>query len=231
MHTEISSETHHSVNTDGNHNTCDTGDEDSRPAKRRKPRSVPAVTAPLHLRRSRSLESPSTTSLEIEDAQPQADCGCPSTLVDDEHHHPPRTSQSPPAPVKSAPIAEYQEWHFQGFLKRTRIRNETTYNLEFQLSHVPKHLHLPVLSEALGMHSNKDTPADAVTSHDTGAHSKMHPAAVRPQIKRVRWAPEEDATILRMRGEDGCSWEEIHAALPHRTQGTIQVRYSTKLKK
>jgi hypothetical protein len=48
-HIEISSETHHSVNTD---DTCDTSDEDPRPAKRRKPRSARAVTPPLHLRRS-----------------------------------------------------------------------------------------------------------------------------------------------------------------------------------
>ena len=46
--TEISSDTHHSINTD---DTCDTGDEDQRPAKRRKPRSAPAVTAPLNSNR------------------------------------------------------------------------------------------------------------------------------------------------------------------------------------
>ncbi|KAI2601748.1 hypothetical protein GGR54DRAFT_70627 [Hypoxylon sp. NC1633] len=54
IHTEISNETHHSVNTDDNHNTCETSDEDEdlRPAKRRKLRSARAVTPPLHLRRS-----------------------------------------------------------------------------------------------------------------------------------------------------------------------------------
>ena len=46
-HKEISSESHHSVNTD---DTCDTGDEGPRPAKWRKSRSAPAVTAPLHLK-------------------------------------------------------------------------------------------------------------------------------------------------------------------------------------
>ena len=132
--------------------------------------------------------------------------------------------------MESAPVAEYQEWPFQGFLKRTRIGNETTYNLEFQLSHILEHLHLPVLSEALGMRS-KETPAEATTPHNTGTHSKVYLAKVRPQIKRVRWTPEEHAKILEMREEDGCSWEEIHAALPHRTKETIQVRYSTKLKR
>lgn len=52
MHTEISGETHYSINTD---DTCDTGNEGSRPAKRQRPRSTPAVIAPLQLRRSPHL--------------------------------------------------------------------------------------------------------------------------------------------------------------------------------
>jgi hypothetical protein len=31
--------------------------------------------------------------------------------------------------------------------------------------------------------------------------------------------------------KEGCSWEEIHHALPDRTPEAIQVQYSTKLKK
>jgi hypothetical protein len=49
------------------------------------------------------------------------------------------------------------------------------------------------------------------------------------QKKCAPWAPEEDATVLKMK-KDGYSWEEIHAALPNRTKGTIQVHYCTKLK-
>ncbi|KAF4631381.1 hypothetical protein G7Y89_g6756 [Cudoniella acicularis] len=41
---EISSDTHHSMNTNYDHNTCDTDDEDPRPAKRRKPCSMPTAT-------------------------------------------------------------------------------------------------------------------------------------------------------------------------------------------
>ena len=155
----------------------------------------------------------------------------PATPVDDEHRNTPRASRSPSAPSESVPVAEYQEWPFQGFLKRTKIGNNTTYNLEFQLPHIPDHLHLPIPSEALGNGSDKETPAEASTLHHAMAHSKMYPAALRSRVKRVRWTPEEDATILKMREEDGCSWEDIHAALPHRSIGTIQVHYSTKLKK
>ena len=75
--------------------------------------------------------------------------------------------------VESAPVAEYQEWPFQGFLKRINIRNKTMYNLEFQLSNVPEHLHFPVLSKALAMCSNKETSAEAATPHNIEAHSKV----------------------------------------------------------
>ncbi|PVH67929.1 hypothetical protein DL98DRAFT_599974 [Cadophora sp. DSE1049] len=97
------------------------------------------------------------------------------------------------------------------------IENETIYNLEFQLPHVLEHLY----SEASGIRSNKKTSAEATNPHNASAHSKMYPAAVRPRIKRVRWTPEEDATILKMREKDGCSWEEIAKALPYRTPEAI----------
>jgi hypothetical protein len=80
------------------------------------------------------------------------------------------------------------------------------------------------------MCSDKETSVEATALYNTGAHSKMHTAVVRRPIKRVRWTPEEDATILKMREEDDCSWEEIHTALPSHTLGTIQVHYSMKLK-
>jgi hypothetical protein len=81
MHTELSSDTHHSVKTDHNHNACETSDEDPRPAKRRKPRSARAVTPPLHLRRS--SPPPPTTGAEIDEAQSQDDHGCSSTFIDE----------------------------------------------------------------------------------------------------------------------------------------------------
>ena len=46
----------------------------------------------------------------------------------------------------------------------------------------------------------------------------------------VRNETEEDAMLLQMRN-DGCSWEDIYAALPRRSRGAIQVHYSTKLKR
>jgi hypothetical protein len=199
--TKIGSDTHHPRASGRSHNTGDEDDEDDedpRPAKRRKLPPTPTDNVPT------PPDEP--------------------TAVAKDHHHPSRTSRSPSVTVESALFAEFQEWPLDGcFLKHTKIGNKTIYNLEFQLPHVQEHLH----SEALGMRSVKETSAEAATPHDARAHSKIYPAAVRPRIKRVRWTDEEHATILKMREEDGCSWDEIAKALPHRTPEAIQVHFST----
>ncbi|KAH6716464.1 hypothetical protein BKA61DRAFT_603193 [Leptodontidium sp. MPI-SDFR-AT-0119] len=222
MHTEISSETHHSANTGDNYNICDTTDEDPRPAKRRKPRSAPTVTTPLHLRQSRPRVSHSATSVEIDDARPRADCGYRSTLVDDEHHYTPRTSRSPPAPAKSAPVAEYQSGPSR-FLQayQDRQRDSVESRVLIIICHEAPPSSCP--SEALGIRSNKEASAEVGTSHSAVAHSEARPATLRPKRKRVPWESEENETILKMKKE-GYSWEEIHHALPDRTPGAIQVQ-------
>ncbi|KAJ8057802.1 hypothetical protein OCU04_013254 [Sclerotinia nivalis] len=126
--------------------------------------------------------------------------------------------------IDPAPIAEYQEWPFKGFLNRTKIGDETTYNLEFQLQHVPKHLHYPVLSEVLNR-----TSTETLTPYNT-LHSKIQPTKLPVKRKRIPWKAKEHKTILRMK-KNGCSWKEIHNALPHRTPAAIQAQYSTKLKR
>ena len=130
------------------------------------------------------------------------------------------------------PVAEYQEWPFQGFLKYTRIGDDVTYNLEFKLPSISEHLHLPIDPKALDICSSREAPAKVLTHHEGAAHSKVHQAPLKVKKERAKWTKwttEEDATVLQMKN-DGCSWEVIHAALPHRSIGTIQVHYSTKLK-
>ena len=93
MYIEISSETHYSVNTDDNHNTCDISDEDPRLVKRRKSRSAPVATLTtcrehtpeLYVGQPGPLVALSTTIPKIDDAQPQVDHECPSTFVDNSH--------------------------------------------------------------------------------------------------------------------------------------------------
>jgi hypothetical protein len=200
MHTEteISSETHHSVNTDDNHNTCDTDDEDPRPAKRRKRHS------PLHLRRSHPLVSPSTTSLEVDDAHPQTNRECSPKFIYNKHHHASRTSRSPSAAAESVLAAEYEEWPLHGFLKRTRIGSTTSFNLEFHLTHVPERLKLSGLFEVL--RSSTKTSAQYQTSHSTAAHSKTRHVKSRHPMKHIQ-AHSMDKGRGRDSGEDeGRGW-------------------------
>jgi hypothetical protein len=104
---------------------------------------------------------PPTTRPEIDEAQSQDDHGYSSTFID-EQHCASRTSRSPPAASEAVPVAEYQEWPFQGFLKRTKIGDDVTYNLEFKLPSISEHFHLPI------------NPAALDVNHDAAAHSKIH---------------------------------------------------------
>jgi hypothetical protein len=138
-----------------------------------------------------------------------------------------RPSRSPSAIAESLPATEDQEWPLHGFLKRTRIGKETTYNLEFHLTHLPDDLELSTPFAALGSSFSVETSTRPRISHSTVTHFRTHHVPSGSPMKRVRWIAEEDATLVRMR-ENGCSWEEISAALPSRNPGAIQVRYSTK---
>jgi len=68
----------------------------------------------------------STTRSKINDAQLQADYGHLLNFVDKSHRNASRNSRSPPAAPEAIPVAEYQEWLLQGFLKRTKIGDNTT---------------------------------------------------------------------------------------------------------
>jgi hypothetical protein len=170
MYTEISSDIHHSMNTDNNHNTCDIDDEDLHPAKRRKPHIAPAVTPAICHKHTPELRhgepSPfvglSATTPEIDDAQSQADNGFPSAFVDHRVHHASRTSRSLSAALEVVPFTESWEQPLQCFLKCTKIGSETTYNLEFKLPSISGQLHLPIDPKALDI------------NHDAAAHSKIH---------------------------------------------------------
>lgn len=82
------------------------------------------------------------------------------------------------------PIAEYQEWPFRCFLKRTRIGHDTTYNLEFQLQHILEPLHLPILSQALNVDSDELTSTKTFIPYNN-LHSKERLETLQAKRKRV----------------------------------------------
>lgn len=147
--------------------------------------------------------------------------------------------------------ADYQEWPFQGYLKRVRIGNEIKYNLEFKLPYIPERLDLPISETSFSMDSTQAVPTQAVQAQAVPTQAvpaQAVPAQAvpnqevpmqempgtpatpgEPKVQYPPWTPEEDQTVIAMKSE-GCSWDEIHAILSHRTKLSIQVRWSRKLK-
>jgi hypothetical protein len=133
---------HHSEDSYRSHKTHEKdteGDEDPRPAKRRKaPNTYPrGLTSPMSMAQRPASDGLTavltcTTQPEVDESPSQADHTHPPTPVDNDYQIAPQTTRSPSA-VESTPIAEYQEWSCQSFLKRTTIGNQTQYNVEFAL--------------------------------------------------------------------------------------------------
>ncbi|APA15664.1 predicted protein [Sclerotinia sclerotiorum 1980 UF-70] len=109
------------------------------------------------------------------------------TTSDGNHCYSP-SSPINPTYAEPATTTEYREWPFQGFLKRTIIGNDTIYTLEFQLQHVPEHLHLPVIAEALDANTFAQTQSSCSI-----LYSEVRP--IGPKEKRVRWEADEHETI------------------------------------
>lgn len=153
----------------------------------------------------------------------------PPTPTLNEQLHTPRPSRSPSTTEKSQSAAEYREWSFGGSLKRVRVGSQTTFKLEFTLDDVDDVPEQPELSAAfkaidkrLSLKSTANTRAARST---TIPPQDQHGISCSPK-KRNPWTAKEDATLKKMREEDGCSWKEISIALPLHPQSSIEVHYS-----
>jgi hypothetical protein len=217
--TDISTDTQYSFDSD---DACNTDDEDPRPAKWRKLRSAPAVAAPTHSRQPETRASPSTTTdFAAGDLVAQADHDGIPTDIHIEKDNASRTSRS--SSGEPVPVAEYDEWPFQGFLKRATIGDEITYP---RTSEDPSQAINP---EALEICSSRATVSKPPARRKAATHSKVHQTSLQSRKKNAKWTEAEEATVIRMK-DRGCSWEEINKELPYRSIGTIQVRYYTKLR-
>jgi hypothetical protein len=189
-YTEISSEIHYCTNSDDNHNADNTSDEDPRPAKRRNPHSVPVVapttsnrhTPELHLGQPHTPLTLSTDTPDIDDYD-----RCSVAFVDNSCHYSPRTSRSSSVALVVVPVAEYQEWPFQGFLKRVKIGDDVTYNLEFKLPSTLEHLSLPNDPKALDICSSREALVKVLTYYGSANPSKVHQAPWKVKKQRAKW--------------------------------------------
>ncbi|KAL7755448.1 hypothetical protein ACKLNR_014546 [Fusarium oxysporum f. sp. zingiberi] len=58
----------------------------------------------------------------------------------------------------------------------------------------------------------------------------MPDSAPRPQGTRQRFTPEEDKLLIELKENKELTWKQIAEYFPERSSGSVQVRYSTKLK-
>jgi hypothetical protein len=127
-----------------------------------------------------------------------------------------RPAPSQAIPVPSDPssfLAQFEEWPLQDvILKRITEGGRTTFQLQFEWGIGSCQ---PCSRRPIPPKKGNKRPRETFLSGTTSSKS--------------RWTSDEDETVYRMK-QDHCSWAEIQRALPHRSQGPIQVRYSTKLK-
>lgn len=221
---------HHSETSGYGHDTNDDDgedDENPRPTKRRRlspaPPDIPPTPPPEQsspkpnsLAQAHSATPSSTTQFEIGNAQSQTGLAHPSTSINNDHLFAPPSSRSPSDTQKSASAAGYQEWPFQGFLKRVTIGNQITYNLEFSLSHVPNHLSLSLHSEVLGT-SSWESSAEAVVSRRA--------ATSRKPGKELT---ENQESLLAKMIRDDKTWAEIGRHFPGHTLQSLKENFFTK---
>ncbi|KAL5603422.1 hypothetical protein FOVSG1_006172 [Fusarium oxysporum f. sp. vasinfectum] len=107
-------------------------------------------------------------------------------------------------------LDQFEEWPLQDMLlKRITEGGRTTFQLQFEWATSPCQPcpNRPTTPTKKGKKRRPKNPLSTTTSSGS------------------RWTSEEDEMVYRMK-RDNCSWAEIQRAIPHRSQGSIQVRYS-----
>jgi hypothetical protein len=207
--TLISQGYHHSAGPgyEDDEGHLDDENEDTQRSCQRKRRRMPSDAIDTLTRKKH--RTPSSAAVQSQTCTARGSTAAPSSLSDTE----------------SVLGADFQEHPFQGFIKCMRIGTEMTYFLEFKLPALPDSIRSSINLQESSSRSYRETIQRSVRPQP----SKGRLAAPRRRTKRPPWTTEDDAKVRQMY-DDGCSWEDIHTALPGRTKGAIQVRYSTKLK-
>jgi hypothetical protein len=118
----------------------------------------------------------------------------------------------------------------RGFFKLITIGNEVRYSIEFSLEDVQQlcAAAFPLHTSSAG--SNASFSAWPARPFSARPRAEDASGATVSQSKRPRFAEEEDAKLVDLKERRGWSWEDIQSAFPGRSTGSLQVRYSTKLK-
>jgi hypothetical protein len=214
---EKSSSIHHSKSSGDSHDISSEDNEDPQLAKQQKLCSAPAYKSLTP--QPQNLTLPSAMQLEVTsrcDNQPESwKSSFLSPLGDEE--------------LTSSAGAVYQEWPIHRFFKLITIGNEVYYGMEFSLEDVQQlcTAAFPLYMSLAGSNAS----FSAWPSQHAQPFSACAPAEnALSRSKRPRFTEDKDAKLVDLKERKGWSWEDIQRSFPGRSTGSLQVRYSTKLK-
>ena len=125
--------------------------------------------------------------------------------------------------TSSGSTQESDEIPIYGYLTLKTLESKVLYCLTFSQELVP---------EPSGT-SRRQAMARSVSSSSDKRDSErslVQEWAMSRPIRNSRFSPQDDELLLQLKRE-GLSWDEISVHFPERTKGTLQVHYSTKLKR
>ncbi|KAJ5651561.1 uncharacterized protein N7484_005284 [Penicillium longicatenatum] len=118
--------------------------------------------------------------------------------------------------VYSSNLADIETIPVRGFLTRQILLSKVVYSVTFeeQVEHICVN---GVPDRAQARRANEDS------------HSHEKPR--RQASRSTRSISEADRLLIELKEQQGLSWKEIAKRFPGRSQGSLQVRYSTRLKR
>jgi hypothetical protein len=127
------------------------------------------------------------------------------------------------AATSSCSIQESEEIPIRGYLTLKTIESKVVYCLTFSQDLLP---------EPRGTPQSQGTAKSVSRSGDRRDSERLpvQERTVSRPARNSRFSREEDILLLRLKEEEGLSWDEISDRFPERSKGTLQVHYSTKLK-
>ncbi|KAL1845529.1 hypothetical protein Plec18170_009725 [Paecilomyces lecythidis] len=117
----------------------------------------------------------------------------------------------------STSLGNIQTIPIRGFLTREMCLSKVVWSFSFQED---QESFLPTDSEAEAVSHQRYN-----SGHELGSKR-----ARRQAIKGTQFSADEDALLIDLKEVDRLSWSEIAKHFPGRSTGSLQVRYSTKLK-
>ena len=120
------------------------------------------------------------------------------------------------ATTPSTATPQSEEIPISGFLTLKTFKSKVIYCLSFSQE----------LSPQLG-----GTSVSRSGDRRDSEQSPLQEQATSTHVRHSKFSPQDDKLLRRLKEDECLSWDEIAEQFPERSKGTLQVHYSTKLKR